>query len=129
MTRAARRLAVRGRPEAIPVVNIVSGRGMGGPRRTGQLVRLSDLVAISCDLVSARHAQSLLVLRGGHRVSFTTQAGSDVGELAGACMPAVDRPRVLRPRADLSPRPRSPCTVVRGRTEGALARVSLSCLL
>ena len=82
MTRAAWRLAVRGRPEAIPVVNIVSGRGTGGPRRTGQLVAQSDLVAISwrsraCDLVSARHAQSLLVLRGGRTVyteCLSTQA-------------------------------------------------------
>ena len=61
MTRAARRLAVRWRPEAIPVVNIVSGRGTGGPRRTGQLVAVrsrGDLVAISCDHVSARHAHT-----------------------------------------------------------------------
>ena len=55
MTRAARRLAVRGRPEAISVVNIVSGRGDRGAPASWWL---SDLVAISCDLVSARHAHT-----------------------------------------------------------------------
>ena len=51
MTRAARRLAVRWRPEAISVVNIVSGRGDRGAPASWWL---SDLVAISCDLVRSR---------------------------------------------------------------------------
>ena len=57
MTRAARRLAVRGRPEAISVVNIVSGLGDRGAPASWWL---SDLVAISwrsraisCDLACA----------------------------------------------------------------------------
>ena len=62
MTRAARRLAVRGRPEAISVVNIVSGRGTEAHRPAGGCPiswrSRGDLVAISCDLVSARHAHT-----------------------------------------------------------------------
>ena len=59
MTRAARRLAVRGRPEAISVVNIVSGRGTEAHRPAGGCpISWRDLVAISCDLVSARHAHT-----------------------------------------------------------------------
>ena len=59
MTRAARRLAVRAggpTPEAISVVNIVSGRGR--PRRTGQLVAVRSRGEISWrsrgDLVRSR---------------------------------------------------------------------------
>ena len=54
MTRAARRLAVLGRAEAISVVNIVSGRGTEAHRPAGGCpISWRDLVAISCDLVSA----------------------------------------------------------------------------
>ena len=124
---------MRGRPEAIPVVNIVSGRGTGGPRRTGQLVAVrscGDLVAISCDLVSARHAQSLLALRGGARGAADTEClfrhRLDVGELAAEPACLLDRAPTSRARPRAVP-VLVPCTVcgLWCVDEGGLSRVSL----